>query len=286
MRKSYIFLLPLLLFLALFVALPLLGTLITSMFEDTPFLEKRFLLWGNYKHLFLQSTFWSALHFTILFTAVSVPLEIFLGLLFALILNEKIPARGLLRACLLLPWAIPAAISARVWELIYDYHHGVANIVCMRLGLFDEPVNWLGTSIGAFFSIVLADVWKTTPFVAIILLGGLCSVPQHLYEQAKVDGANFFERFFHITLPLLQPALAVATLFRVIDALRVFDIVYVLTEGGPGGFTTSLSLYAYRHYLVGDFGTGAAISTLLFLIALSFSILYLRGRRLERLFHA
>jgi multiple sugar transport system permease protein len=144
------------------------------------------------------------------------------------------------------------------------------------MGIVDAPVNWLGSPPGAFLSLVAADAWKTTPFAAIILLAGISGIPEELYRQARVDGANIVQRFFHITLPLLRPVLLVTLLFRTIDALRIFDVIYVLTGGGPGGATTSLSLYGYEYFLAGDFGYGSAVSVVLFLIAFSLAILYVR----------
>jgi multiple sugar transport system permease protein len=146
-------------------------------------------------------------------------------------------------------------------------------------GISKHPLNWLGTGIGAFFSIVIADVWKTTAFVAIILLAGLQAIPNELYSQAQIDGASFSQRFFLISLPLLKPILIVALLFRTIDALRVFDIIYVLTNGGPGGATTSLSIYGYKYFLMGDWGYGSAVSVVLFAIAFGLSIVYVQLSR-------
>ena len=282
LKESYSFILPLILFVLVFILLPVLGTIIASGFRDIAFLEKKFIFFENYKQLFLDLRFWQAFRFTLLFLVVSVPLEMFLGLLFSLLLHQNIPLRGYLRACILIPWAIPAAISARTWELIYNYHYGLANFLCMKLGISGEPINWLGTNIGAFFSLVISDAWKTTPFVAIILLAGLQAIPDELYAQAQVDRANFLQRFYRITLPLLKPVIIVALLFRTIDALRIFDLIYVLTHGGPGGATTSLSLYAYKYFLVSDFGYGSCISVLLFGIAFGLSIIYVKSGRFIR----
>ncbi|MGA1790304.1 MAG: carbohydrate ABC transporter permease [bacterium] len=262
--------------MAVFILLPVAGTFITSMFRDVAFLEKEFIGLANYRGLFQERRFLYALRFTLLFTAVTVPVEMLLGTLFAMILNERIPFRGILRACIILPWAIPAAISARTWELIYNYSYGLANFLIIRSGLSNVPLNWLGTEMGAFFSIVIADVWKTTPFVLIIILAGLQAIPDELYKQAQVDGTTFLHRFYLITLPLLKPVLVVALLFRTIDALRVFDIIYVLTNGGPGGATSSLSIYGYKFFLSGDWGYGSAVSVALFLIAFGLSIIYVR----------
>ncbi|RMG59630.1 MAG: sugar ABC transporter permease [Deltaproteobacteria bacterium] len=276
---SFAFALPLALLLLLFAFLPLAGTLLTSLFRDTTFLEKKFIFLANYSSLFRDRSFFQSLTFTLAFIATSVPLEIALGFLFSLVVHENVPALGFFRVALILPWAVPAAVSGRVWELIYSYSHGIANTFLLKLGIISHPVNWLGTETGAFFSLVFADVWKTTPFVAIILLAGLQSIPSDIHRQASVDGAGPLRRLFTITLPMLKPSLVVALLFRTIDALRVFDVVYVLTKGGPGGTTTSLSLYAYRYYVSGDFGYGSAVSVVLFFCALALSILYLRASR-------
>ena len=275
-KQTLIFIGPLLIFLGLFILLPIFGTFLTSLYKDVAFLERGFVGLSNYKNLLFEHRFWDAAMFTLLFTAVTVPVELILGIFFALILNQTIPCRGFLRVCIILPWAIPAAISARTWELIYNYSYGLANFLILHLGFSKSPINWLGKEMGAFFSIVVADVWKTTAFVVIILLAGLQAIPDELYSQAQVDGANFFQRFYLVTMPLLKPVLIVALLFRTIDALRVFDIIYVLTNGGPGGATTSLSIYGYKYFLVGDWGYGCTISVLLFIMAFILSVMYVK----------
>jgi len=281
-KNIYVFILPLLLFMLGMIFLPVVGTFWTSLFRDVGFLPRRFLGFANYKKLLSDPYFWQSARFTLLFALVSVALEMVLGTIFALLLNEKLPLRGLFRASILIPWAIPVAISARIWELIYSYNYGLANFLLLKTGICSRPINWLGSSAGAFFSLLLADIWKTTPFVTIILLAGLQAIPEELYEQAKVDGTNFYQRFLKITLPLLKPIFLVAILFRTIDALRLFDLVYVLTHGGPGGATTSLSLYGYKFFLTSDFGYGSAVSVVCFLIAFTLSILYLRMGRFGR----
>lgn len=280
--RGYGFILPLLLFILGLIFLPVVGTFWTSLFRDVAFLPQRFLGFSNYIRLLKDPNFWQSAKFTLLFALVSVALEVILGTIFALLLNEKLPLRGWLRASVLIPWAIPIAISARVWELVYNYNYGLANFLLLKLGICSGPINWLGSGTGAFLSLLLADMWKTTPFVTIILLAGLQAIPEELYQQAKVDGTNFYQRFLKITLPLLRPVLLVAILFRTIDALRIFDLVYVLTHGGPGGTTTSLSLYGYKFFLSSDFGYGSAVSVACFLIAFSLSLLYLRMGRFGR----
>lgn len=275
-KESFLFLLPLLLFVSAFILVPVIGTIIDSTFLDVSFLKKRFSGLENYRWMISSPGFWQSVRFTLLFAMISVPLEMILGLAFALLLNEPTPVRGILRTCVLIPWAIPAAVSARTWELIYNYNYGLANFIWIKIGVSAEPINWLGSEFGAFVSLVIADAWKTTPFVAIILLAGISAIPEELHRQARVDGANLFQRFSKITLPLIKPALVVALIFRTIDALRIFDIIYVLTHGGPGGATTSLSLYGYNYFLIGDFGYGSAVSAVLFAIAFILSMAYMK----------
>jgi multiple sugar transport system permease protein len=280
--RGYAFLAPALAFLLAFVVVPVIGTFAGSLYLDVSFLPRRFAGLENYRELGSDPAFRQALRFTLLFTAASVPLEIFLGLMVALLLSRPSPARGLLRTCVLVPWAIPAAVSGRVFELVYNFHYGLANAVAGALRLSAEPVNWLGTPAGAFAALVAADTWKTTPFVAILLLAGLSAIPEELHRQAQADGAGYGARFLRVTLPLLRPVLLVALLFRTIDSLRVFDLVFVLTGGGPGGSTTSLSLYGYHYFASGDFGYGSAVSVVLFAAAFALSAAYLKAGRFGR----
>jgi multiple sugar transport system permease protein len=266
-RSAWLFNLPLVLLTAAFILIPVGGTFFTSLYRDVTFLPKAFVGLQNYLHLFSDLRFWLSLRFTLLFVLVSVALELGFGLMFALLLNETMPGRGLLRTVVLVPWAIPIAVSARVWELMYNYEFGLFNFLIRQFGLSDSPINWLGSSAGAFAAIVISDVWKTTPFMAMILLAGFSTIPRDLYRQAMVDGTHFVQRFRYVTLPLLRPVIVVALLFRTIDAIRIFDLIYVLTGGGPGGATTSLSLYSFRYYVSGDFGYGSAISLIVFLLA-------------------
>ncbi len=283
-RTAFCFLLPCLVFVGLFVAVPLADTAFNSFFRDVSFLSRRFSGLDNFFRMLGTPDFWSSMAFTLAFAVVAVLLETALGLVFAVLLNERFPGRSALRLLLLLPWAIPTIVSARTWRLLYDFSHGLINAVLLGSGLVREPVNWFGTSFSAFCAIIAADVWKTTPFVALLLLAGLQSIPEELYEQARVDGAGIWTRFRIITLPLLRPVILVAVIFRTIDSLRMFDLVYVLTGGGPGGSTRTLSFLGYEAMGNDDFGTGSAISVITFLVALVFTLVYLRiGRFRENL---
>jgi multiple sugar transport system permease protein len=275
------FLAPLVLCVCAFILIPATGTLIGSLFLDVTYLKKRFIGFENFAWLLKDPAFWQAVRFTGLFVVVSVPLEVVLGLCVALALNEPMRWRGLLRACVLVPWAIPAVVTGRIFELIYNYAYGAANVLLKRLHIIAQPVNWLGSDSSAFFALVAADVWKTTPFAAIIILAGLAGLPAEVTLQAKIDRTTFLQRFFKITLPLIRPVLVVTIVLRVIDALRIFDLVFVLTGGGPGGATTSLSLFGYSYFSAGDFGYGAAASVIVFLLALGMSFLVLRMGRFD-----
>jgi multiple sugar transport system permease protein len=282
MLRGYSFIAPLVAILMAFVFVPVVGTCIDSLYREVTFLPRAFIGLGNYQSLASDPGFRQSLRFTVLFVLASVPLELVLGLSFALLLHRPSPARGALRACVLIPWAVPAAVSGKVFELICNFQYGLANYLVQRIGLTDGPVNWLGSTGGAFFALVAGDVWKTAPFVAILFLAGLSAIPEDLYRQAAVDRAGPVQRFARITLPLLRPVFVVALLFRTIDALRVFDLVFVLTGGGPGGSTTSLSLYGYDAFTGGDFGYGSAVSVVLFLIAFTLSVAYVRIGRFGR----
>ena len=275
-RIAYLFVLPLVAVIVLFIVVPVLGTFWTSLFRDVTYLPREFTSLSNYKRLFTDGNLRRSLRFTLLFISTTIPIEMVLGTVFALILNERLRYRNALRATVLIPWAIPTIVAARTWELIYNYGYGLANYIVGLLHLSGQPVNWLGSPVSAFFALVLADVWKTTPFVAIILLAGLQTIPEEIYEQAKVDGTNLFQRFFSITLPMLRPVLAVALIFRSIDTIRILDLIYVVTDGGPGGSTTSLSLYGYKYFNEGDFGYGSTVAVVLFVLAFLLSVSYLR----------
>jgi multiple sugar transport system permease protein len=278
--KAYFFNLPVIIIMLIFIFLPVAGTLINSLYRDVSFLPYKFIWLENYKRIFSDIHFWESVRFTALFLAVSVGLE----LLIALILNEVIKGSNVLKLALLVPWAIPVAISGRLWQLIYNYEFGVLNYMLIHLGFITAPVNWLGSPLGAFFSIAISDVWKTTPFITLILLTGLSTISAELYKQAMVDGAGLLQRFFYITLPLLRPVIITALLFRAIDAIRIFDLIYILTGGGPGGSTSSVSIYAFKSYVSGDFGYGSAISLVVFVIASFLAILYIKyGRYTEEL---
>lgn len=281
-RNAYAFLTPILLVIFLFILFPVIGTLWTSFFQDISFMPKKLVGFRNYARIFTNPNFWKALMFTLLFGLATVVLEAIFGLIFALLLNETFPGRGIMRAVILIPWAIPTIVSAKIWKLMYEYTYGVINFLITTLGFSADKINWLGTTNSAFWSLVISDVWKTTPFVVIILLAGLQAIPRDLYKQARVDGAKMFKRFRSITLPLVAPVLLIALIFRTIDAIRIFDLVYVLTGGAPGGSTETLSFIGYNYFSGDNYGMGSAVSVITFIVSFTITVIYIKLGKFEK----
>ena len=243
-----------------------------------PWLGRPFVGLANYAEILGDGRFRGAMLHTAFFTAVSVALELGLGLFLALALNRAFRGRSLVRAAVLVPWALPTVVAGLLWRFLFDAQAGIANAVLTGLGVIDEPVVWLAQAATAWVPVILADVWKTTPFVALLLLAGLQSIDPALHEAAAVDGAGAWRQLWHVTLPLLRPALAVALVFRSLDAFRVFDLIYVLTGGGPGTATEPIALYAFNALFSNlRFGYGAALSVLVFLVTFGLALLYLKG---------
>jgi multiple sugar transport system permease protein len=221
----------------------------------------------NYGRMAVDGRFWQSLGNTVWFTVWSVLLELLLGLGMALVLNQSFRGRGIVRTVAILPWALPTALIAATWTWIFNDQFGVWNDLLLRLGLIQTGVNWLGDPNWAMAAVIAADVWKTTPFIAVLLLAGLQTIPNDLYEAHALDGATPWQSFYRITLPLLMPQILIATLFRFAQAFGIFDLIQVMTGGGPGGATETVSIYIYAtimRYL--DFGYGAALVVVTFLI--------------------
>lgn len=239
---------------------------------------------ANYVQLLADAPFWNAWWHTIWFTLVSTLLETFIGLAMALILCETFAGRGMVRAAMLVPWAMPTVVTSKMFGWLFDGQHGIINFILLHAGLINQNVNWYGSPDTALTTIILADVWKTTPFMALLLLTGLQTVPKSLIEAARIDGAGAWTIFWHIRLPLLMPTLLIAGLFRALDAFRVFDLVYVLTGGGPADSTETLSTLSYKVlFSTLQFGYGSAVSTAMFitegLIAIGFCVFLVRQIR-------
>jgi trehalose/maltose transport system permease protein len=228
-------------------------------------IKSNFIGLKGYANVFKDKRISQSLGHTLIFTIFSVFLEFVLGLFLAIIMNKAIKGRGLIRTSALIPWAIPTAVAALMWSYLYDGSNGIIAYLFENIGILNSSKELLLTSTGAMISSILADVWKTTPYMALLLLAGFQTIPSSVYESCKIDGANKIQTFFKITLPLLKPSILVALLFRTLDAFRVFDLIYVLTGGGPGGSTETLSIYAYK-LMFGqtNFGYGSIVVLLMF----------------------
>ncbi|MDF2592459.1 MAG: transporter permease, partial [Clostridia bacterium] len=227
---------------------------------DTCIIESNFIGLDNFKHILSDPRVLYTLIVTLVFTVISVFGELVLGLALALIMNKAMKGRGLIRTVSLIPWAIPTSVAALMWSYLYNGSSGIIANLISSIGLINAPTELLLTAKGALGAIIAADIWKTTPYMALLLLAGLQVIPNTLYESSSLDGANKFRQFRYITLPLLKPSILVALLFRTLDAFRVFDLIYVLTGGGPGGTTESISIYAYKvMFAQTRFGYGSAM---------------------------
>lgn len=240
-------------------------------------LNSNFIGLDNYGKYMKDQRMWKAMGNTAFFTVISVAFELVLGLAIALLINRAFKGRGIIRATVLIPWAIPTAVAAMMWGFLYDGQSGIIAHYLEALNLITGSSWLLTTSDGGMFSIILADVWKTTPYMALLLLAGLQTIPQSLYEASSVDGANRFQQFWSITLPLLKSSILVALLFRTLDAFRVFDLIYVLTGGGPANATESISVYAYKTlFAQQNFGEGSVLSVIVFISVAIISLLYVK----------
>ncbi len=272
------YVIPALALLAIVTLYPVTYVVVLSLQRRLPIFDiSRFAGFDNYLFLLHDDRFWNALGNTAYFTAISVTIELLLGLAVALLMERRFRLKGVARALILVPWAIPTVVSARMWEWIFNTDFGVLNYLT---GL---RINWLGSPFWAMHAAVLVDVWKTTPFVAILLMAGLQAIPRDLYQAARVDGAGTWAVFRQMTLPLLRPVILIVLLFRTLDAFRVFDAVYVLTGGGPANTTETLSIYAYRVlFQTLQFGYGSALAVTVFfftgLISVGYIRLLTRGR--------
>ena len=246
-------------------------------FIGLPQLGSQFVGLDNYLALLHDPVARQALLVTLGFVLLSTVLELACGLMIALVIHEQFRGRGLVRAAILIPWAIPTVVASQLWRYIFNDQYGFANLL-----LFGDRVTdynpWLAYPTIAFGIVVLADVWKTSSFAALLILAGLQLIPDDLYDAARVDGAGAWQRFRHITLPLLKPALLLALLFRTMDAFRVFDLVFVMTQGGPGDATQVLQFYGYQTlFTEGRIGYGSAVSVAVFVMILALSLIYLRA---------
>ncbi|MBI1179265.1 MAG: ABC transporter permease subunit [Alphaproteobacteria bacterium] len=248
-------------------------------FRDTSLISQtdKFVGAANYVKLLADGQYWNAWIHTVVFTGASTLFETILGLGMALVLNEWFEARGAVRAAMLVPWAIPTVVTSQMFGWLFDGQNGLVNHILVGSGLISHNIGWYSSPDYALLTIIIADVWKTTPFMALLLLAGLQTIPRSLAEACYIDGASAWQYFWHVRLPLLMPTLLIAALLRALDAFRIFDLVYVLTGGGPADSTETLSTLTYKTLFSAlQFGYGSALATAMFvteaLIALAFAL--------------
>ena len=268
-KTGWLLVAPALVILLLVYAYPILRAFWLSFFTQNlgTQLQPEFSGLANYGRMMGDGRFWQSLWNTTIFTSIALAFELTLGMGIALVLNRAFRGRGFVRTIAILPWALPTAIMALAWTWIFNDQFGILNDILLRLGLIQEGINWLGDPTLAMMAVITADVWKTTSFVSILLLAGLQSISEDLYEAHAIEGATPWQSFRQITLPLLMPQILIAALFRFAQSFGVFDLVQVMTGGGPAGSTEMVSLYIYatvRRYL--DFGYGAALVVVTFII--------------------
>lgn len=283
-RTAWLLVLPTLLVVAAVAMIPLAQTVYLS-FTNDRLADLRPAEWvglDNYRRLLDDEDFRSAIWVTVRFTLITLVFEFLLGLMIALVVNSNFKGRGMMRAAMLVPWAIPTVISARMWAWMYNDIYGVFNdILVNRLGILDKNVAWIAQPNTSLWAVAAVDIWKTTPFVALLLLAGLQIIPSDIYEAATVDGANKIQQFFKITLPLLTPAILVALIFRTLDSLRVFDVFYVMF--GARRDTQTMAIYAQNEIVAASrIGYGSAVSVAIFFIIAIFVVAYVTTLRVDR----
>jgi ABC-type sugar transport system permease subunit len=264
----------------LIAIIPLGQTILDSLFQISLRFEnapRPFVGFQNYGILLGDDSWFNALRVTGLVAGASVAAELVLGMMIALLIDRSFHGRGIVRASVLVPWALTTVVSAKMWAWIYDGRYGVVNDLLTRLHVIDQPIIFLVRPDVTIWAMVAAEIWKTTPFMALLLLAGLQLIPHELYEAAALDGASRWGAFWRVTLPLLRPTILVALLFRTIDAVRMFDLPRVLTNGGPGKSTETVVLYTYNTFFTAlNFGYGSTLAVMIFLIVLFVSFIFIK----------
>jgi ABC-type sugar transport system permease subunit len=275
---GYALLLPTLAVLALVIVYPVLDGIRISLMrmKITSTAEPRYVGLDNYVDLFGDDKFWSTLRTTAVWTVSNVIAQLVLGLALAVLLNEQLKARGLYRSIALIPYIVPSVAAALIWRWMYDGSAGIINAILLRIGVIDSYQQWLGEISTAMPAVIIESVWKGTPFVMILLLAGLQTIAPEYYEAAAIDGASAWQRFLQITLPLLRPSLAVATILTTVYTVNNFNAIWLMTQGGPLGSTEILFTWAYKlAFDRFDFGMAATVSVVLFGILAIFAAIYI-----------
>lgn len=277
--QPFLYVLPALIVIFSVIVFPLLYAFFISLHKVTGNVQT-FAGLDNYLNILRSDFFWASTGRTLYFTIVSVALEFLLGLGVAMLLNQDFPGRGIMRGLLILPWALPTVVNGVLWAWVFDANYGALNGLLQQTGVIKDYVIWLGSPASAMNSIIVADVWKNFPMIALLLLAGLQTIPDVLYEAAMIDGAGRVRKFLAITLPALKPAMLVALVLRTMEAFKVFDIIYIMTKGGPANGTQVISYYTYvTTFQYTKFGYGAALSYLVALVIFLMALVYFRVLR-------
>ncbi|MGE5374144.1 MAG: carbohydrate ABC transporter permease [Bacteroidota bacterium] len=278
-RTAWLLLVPSLLVILVITLWPVISTFYLSFFHVPTGINqiRTFVGFGNYLDMLRDQLFWQTIGRTFYFTLVSVGLELALGLGIAQLIHSRPWGWKFLRFALIIPWAVPTIVNGAMWRWIYSADFGALNGLLLQLGLIDHYIPWLTLPNMAMNLIILADMWHTMPFVALVLQAALAAIPEDLDEAAAVDGANAWQRFWRIRVPLLRPAILVVLIVRTVDAFRVFDIVYILTSGGPAYKTLTITYLTYLNsFAFGKQGTGAALSFLISAFTLIMAFIYIK----------
>lgn len=244
--------------------------------------DRMFVGLGNYARMFTDVEFWRSMARTFYFASVSIGLQVVLGIAVALCLNQEFAGRRILRSLIILPWAIPTVVNGLLWEWIYNPNYGAANGLLQQLRIVQKDIQWLGKPFLALNSIIVGDTWRMLPVYVVLFLAALQSIPSDLYEAAKVDGASALKRFRYVTMPFMRDVILVILVMRTMQVLRVFDIIYIMTKGGPSNGTMVISfLTYYQSFKFLNFGYGSALAFAIALITLSLSLIYIRVLRRE-----
>jgi multiple sugar transport system permease protein len=283
--NSYLFVLPALVFMALFIVFPIAYNTVLS-FQDVNVYnlkgEHHFIGFTNYMKSLQDPIFYISMKNSVVFTVVSIFFQFSIGFGLALFFNMKFPGRSLFRSLMLLAWMLPVVITGTIFQWMLSGDYGVFNYFLQTLGLINKPINWLSQESTALLGTILANIWTGIPFNMIILLSGLQTLPTQLYEAAKIDGANRFLQFRHITLPLMRPTILVLLMLGIIYTFKVFDLIFIMTAGGPVTASTVLPIYAYQlSFTTFEFSQGASVSMIMFVILIAVAVVYLRLSKKE-----
>ncbi|MBO1514136.1 sugar ABC transporter permease [Metabacillus sp. BG109] len=280
-KTEYLFLLPAVVFLLFFMIYPIVYNLLLS-FKNVTLMNlvgiQEFVGLSNYKTVLKDPTFALSIKNSLIFTILSIVFQFTIGLALALYFNRKFPGRGIMRALVLVTWMLPIVVVGAIFNWLFAGDYGLINYFLQTVGIIDSPIPWLASSSTALYVVIIANIWIGIPFNMIILLGGLQGIPEELYEAARIDGANSIQRFFSVTIPLLKPTIMILLMLGIIYTFKTFDVIIVMTKGGPNNSTSLMPFYAYQlAFERSQFSLGAVVSTIMFGILLVISLFYLKS---------